>query len=144
MPVDALLSRLQGVRKRGRDSAWMALCPAHEDRTTSLAISEQQDGRILIHCHAACSPQDVLGAIGLEFDALYPERPLDPRKPAKPMRKPWRATDLVHALEYELLLALVVLNDVAKGTPITDEVRTRAGEAHRRIARFLQELEHAA
>jgi putative DNA primase/helicase len=43
-------------------SAWMALCPAHDDRNPSLAISEK-DGNILIHCHAGCDQRAVIAAL---------------------------------------------------------------------------------
>ena len=32
--------------------SWMAPCPAHDDRNPSLSIDENNDGRVLIRCHA--------------------------------------------------------------------------------------------
>jgi hypothetical protein len=40
----------------------MARCPAHKDRTPSLSVSER-DGKVLIHCHAGCSQEDVWQAL---------------------------------------------------------------------------------
>jgi hypothetical protein len=144
MPAEILLARLQGVCRRGRESKWMARCPAHQDRSASLSVREEVDGRVLVHCFAGCATVDVIGAVGLSFEALFPVRPLDSSKPIRSIRKPWRAGDLVQALEFELLVALVILADVAQGAAITDEVRQRGGEAGHRIAAFLRELEHAA
>jgi DNA-binding transcriptional regulator YiaG len=44
-PVSVVLGRLDLVRKSGK--GWMARCPAHEDRTPSLSVSEGDDGRVL-------------------------------------------------------------------------------------------------
>ena len=66
-----LLSRLEGVRKCG--DGWSALCPAHEDRSPSLSISDADDGRVLVHCHAGCSVDAVCGAVGLRVADLMPD-----------------------------------------------------------------------
>jgi putative DNA primase/helicase len=54
------LVRALGARRSG--SAWMAPCPAHEDRDPSLAIREV-DGQVLVHCHAGCAQRDVVQAL---------------------------------------------------------------------------------
>ena len=48
MSIEKLLSNLKKI-KGGRDR-WTASCPAHEDRSPSLAIRETEDGRILLKC----------------------------------------------------------------------------------------------
>jgi len=138
MSAEALLSRLDGVRRTGRDR-WLARCPAHEDRTPSLSVRELDDGRVLVHDHAGCKVEDILGAVGLDFPALFPPRPLGH---AKPQRRPWSAADVVMALEHELTVALMYLSAVHEGREITD--REGAGECRRRIVRFIEELRHAA
>jgi hypothetical protein len=40
----------------------MAKCPAHDDKTPSLSIREN-DGKVLVHCHAGCSQDAVLAAL---------------------------------------------------------------------------------
>ena len=40
----------------------MARCPAHDDRKPSLSITDAEDGKILVHCHAGC---DQLGVIAV-------------------------------------------------------------------------------
>ena len=71
MIVETLLRRLEGVRPLG-GKRWKACCPAHEDSDPSLAIREADDGRILVHCFAGCSPGDVMAALGLSLADLYP------------------------------------------------------------------------
>ena len=55
------IARALGGHRAGR--TWMARCPAHEDRTPSLAIREGRDGKVLVRCHAGCSQWDVIGAL---------------------------------------------------------------------------------
>jgi DNA primase len=68
MTLEALLSKLFKVRREGND--WKALCPAHADKNPSLSI-RQVDGKILIHCHAGCSTQAILTALGIEARDLF-------------------------------------------------------------------------
>src|SRR5262245_4638608 len=50
----------------------MARCPAHPDRTPSLSIAVSGDrDKILLHCHAGCAVDDILGALGLERADLF-------------------------------------------------------------------------
>lgn len=76
LPVDNLISNLEGrnltVRRAG--DGWAAQCPAHDDRNASLSISVGDDGRALLCCHAGCSTDDILRALGLDLRDLFPER----------------------------------------------------------------------
>lgn len=136
--IDQLLARLAGVKRNG-PGRWMARCPAHADRQPSLSIRELEDGRTLLHCFGACSVDDVLGAVGMDVADLFPPKPTS-HAPA--VRKPWRAADVIAALEYELLVAWIFLADIEAGKTPTD--RARAGIARDRIARLMEELRHAA
>jgi hypothetical protein len=140
MTAERLLSRLDHVKPVGR-GRWRARCPSHGSRGGTLAIREESDGRVLVHCHALCPVEAVLGAVGLDFDALFPEKPIEG---AKWVKRPWRASDVVHALEFELQIAFIFLGDVAHGRPITDADRDRALECQERVARFLEEFWNAA
>ena len=53
---------------------WMGRCPAHEDKTPSLSVKEGQDGAILLKCHAGCTTEAVVAALGLELADLFPPR----------------------------------------------------------------------
>jgi putative DNA primase/helicase len=50
-----------GGRRVGR--AWMARCPAHDDREPSLSIRETKDGKVLVRCHAGCDQQRVIAVL---------------------------------------------------------------------------------
>lgn len=70
--VDLLLSQLKKVTTKGKGQ-WMACCPAHEDKSPSLAIKENHDGRILVKCFAGCGASDVVHAVGLTLSDLFPD-----------------------------------------------------------------------
>lgn len=55
------IARALGGKRSGR--GWMARCPAHEDRTPSLAISEGNDAQPLVHCFGGCSQDRVISAL---------------------------------------------------------------------------------
>ena len=71
-PIDKVLGKLNDARETG--SGWQALCPAHEDRTPSLSITEGDDGRVLLHCHAGCATDAILAALRLRPRDLFPKR----------------------------------------------------------------------
>ena len=73
MKAEIILERLEMVRKTGSNK-WIARCPAHQDGTPSLSVTEVSNGeRVLIHCHAGCGALDILESVGLDWSALYPE-----------------------------------------------------------------------
>lgn len=67
--LHSFLSRLSSAKRIG--GQWLAQCPAHDDRTASLAVREGDEGRILVHCHAGCSTTAILTALGLDEMALF-------------------------------------------------------------------------
>ena len=71
MTLEELLDELEGVRKHGQ--YYMARCPAHDDRTQSLQVSEREDGSLGVYCHAECSVDEVMEAIGRAPKDLFPE-----------------------------------------------------------------------
>lgn len=58
------------LHARRSGAGWAACCPAHDDRTPSLSVTER-DSRILLHCHAGCSVDSVLAAAGLQMKDLF-------------------------------------------------------------------------
>lgn len=80
-PLEAVLSRLEGVRRNG--DGYMALCPAHEDRDPSLSVREGDNGGVLLHCFAGCEIPAVVEATGLEMRDLFPDSLTRLRRPQK-------------------------------------------------------------
>jgi putative DNA primase/helicase len=67
--LQSVIARLDGVRKNG--AGYMARCPAHDDRTPSLSVSEGDDGRVLVHCHAGCSVEAITAAMDMTPSDLF-------------------------------------------------------------------------
>lgn len=62
---------------------WQAQCPAHEDRTPSMSISQNRAGEIGIKCHAGCETGDILKQLGLKWGVLFPDNKGDGRSASK-------------------------------------------------------------
>jgi len=72
--VDRVLTglRAHGLTPKPCGAGWSCRCPAHEDRSPSLSIGIGADGRALLTCHAGCSTESVVAAIGLTMRDLVP------------------------------------------------------------------------
>ena len=55
------IAKALGGRKAG--GAWMARCPAHDDRDPSLSIQDADDGKVLVRCHAGCDQARVIAKL---------------------------------------------------------------------------------
>ena len=71
-PVARVLRLLDKVAEIS--NGWTARCPAHDDRVNSLSIAEGADGRALLHCHAGCTFEDVVVALGISVRSLFVRR----------------------------------------------------------------------
>ena len=56
--------------KRIKDDHYIARCPAHDDYSPSLNIQEAKD-KLLLHCHAGCSVEQVCEAVGVSMQDLF-------------------------------------------------------------------------
>lgn len=86
LDMQDVLDLLDGVQVRSRNGvrAAQARCPAHDDRDPSLSITEGQTC-ILLYCHAGCSFESIVAALGIDQTQLLYELtgPTGvPRKPA--------------------------------------------------------------
>src|SRR5260221_5032635 len=79
--LDELLLRLNQVSAHGGN--WQAQCPAHEDSSPSLSISEGRTGAILLKCFAGCSFHKIIAALGYESSQLSA-----PRSEPEPLPRP--------------------------------------------------------
>jgi hypothetical protein len=133
--IEELLSRLQKVKKTG-PGKWQAVCPAHEDRSPSLAIKDA-DGTILCHCFAGCQVEDVLGAIGLEMIDLFPDTGKKEWQGETPIKftggLKFNAMDALRALAGEGSVVLLLACDQAEGRVLSQVDRDRLMTAVGRI-----------
>jgi putative DNA primase/helicase len=72
MDLDSFLSRLEGVKRM--PSGYAARCPnpvhAHGDANPSLSVNQGKGQPIVVHCHAGCSADAIVEAMGLTFADL--------------------------------------------------------------------------
>lgn len=140
MNIEDVLSRLTKVKKSGPNK-WQACCPAHEDRSPSLAVKES-DGTILLHCFAGCPVDDVCGAIGIEMTDLFPERQNEwegrgAEKPVKFGAVRFSAIDALRCLSGEGSIILLLACDMAEGKVLrpadVDRLTTAVGRVNAAI-----------
>ncbi len=81
MTVEAILTRLHGVRRNG--NGWTALCPAHADKSPSLSVREA-NGKVLLYCFAQCSVEAVCTAMRIKICDLF-SKSVVARNPKPPM-----------------------------------------------------------
>lgn len=70
--VADFLARFDRVKATGGQH--LVCCPAHPDKTPSLAVKEGDDGAVLLKCHAGCSTDQILASMGLPVEALFEKR----------------------------------------------------------------------
>ncbi len=58
------------IQKYTSDSTCMAVCPNHNDKEASLSITDN-GGKILMHCFAGCSNEDILEKVNLTKEDLF-------------------------------------------------------------------------
>ena len=136
--ANRLLSRLEGVRENG-PGRWKARCPAHEDKTPSLSIQDTGD-KVLVWCFAACDTANVLAAVGLDWQDLYPPRPIETQH-RRATQKPFTDRDLLVLLSQESMVAVLACSDTALcGKPLSPQDMERLDLARKRIERVMEVL----
>jgi hypothetical protein len=128
------------VRQVG-PSRWLTRCPAHEDRRASLSVRELDDGRVLVHCFAQCPTEQVLAAVGLTFDDLFPPR--IPSTGSAPLSHPFPAADILQAIAFEATVVYLSAEQLRRGESLTDDDRQRLRTAVMRLHRAVEVSGHA-
>lgn len=134
--IGDLLNKLEKVK--GSKGRWTACCPAHNDKNPSLAITQTDDGRILLKCFGGCSAQQVVEAVGMDLTDLFPnDNNINYLKANnqgnKPVRRPFYATDLLKIIQFEALITSIAAFDLSQGREVSTEDRKRLKTAVSRI-----------
>jgi len=130
-PIDLVLSRLPRAKKAG--AGWRAPCPncGPDSKSEKLAVTEGDDGRVLLHCFAGCAPAAVLAAVGLAVADLF-DRPTAAAD-ASPAERRLRRVELeladvraaAAALDLEAVVLEVAAEQIADGRPLAGPDRER-------------------
>lgn len=129
MDINEILSKFQRVYKSGNDQ-WQCLCPVHDDKSPSVGIKYTKDGRILIHCFSGCPTNEILDAVGISFDDLFPDKLENEYKPIKRAFNPYAVLTL---LSNEVLLCTLAAMDLSKGKILNEIDKQRLILAYSRI-----------
>ncbi|MFZ2145283.1 MAG: toprim domain-containing protein [Xanthobacteraceae bacterium] len=116
-----ILAKALGGRKAG--SAWTTRCPAHDDRTPSLSISDAEDNKVLVRCHAGCDQERVITA--LRTRGLWAEN--SPHSLSRIARRTSveRKPDQDDGRRREIALAIWQSAKPAQGTPVEAYLASR-------------------
>ncbi len=129
MKAEVLVDRLERAKRTG-SGQWVARCPAHNDKNPSMTVRELEDGRVLIHCFAGCTPDAIVGAVGMTLSDLFPDKPLEH---AKPIRCPFPAADVLECLSTEAGIVALASSFIREHGALSDEAHERVLLAHERI-----------
>ncbi len=132
--IDGFISGLEKVRRSG-EGKYLACCPAHDDRSPSLAI-KHTDGKILLHCFAVCSVHEVVGALGMELSDLMPDN-FTYQKGSKPSKL--SKYELFDRVVFESTILLVAIRQLFDGMPLTNNDMTRVKKAESTIDQIVRE-----
>lgn len=117
--IHNLLNKLDKVKKTGADS-YRACCPGHQGTNpTALAIRQVDDGRILLKCHRGCSIDEILGAIGMDMNDLFPDGAI--ANHAGKVKQAFNPKDVLAAMHEEASIIYLYGKDVANKKPVTDD-----------------------
>ena len=135
--ANALKARLAGA-------GWMTRCPAHDDRSPSLAITDRGDGIPLLYCHAGCTQDAVIAALrqrgSWKNNGHRQDKMLHPRLRRAGNDQPDRG----HNKRIEPALRIWQSTTSAVGTPVETYMEARGiGIALPPTVRFHAGLKHA-
>lgn len=116
-------------------------CPAHDDSTASLTVREGEGGKILVKCHAGCSTDAILSAMGLQMTDLFPESSRKAsQRPRNSQPKPTPAPAPAQPKQRDTLGELVKIYTYTdeEGKPLFEVCRFEKTEDGKRTKTFRQ------
>lgn len=119
--IETLLSTLDKVKPAG-ERAWVARCPAHDDKEPSLSIS-QGEKAVVMHCHAGCSTKEILDSVNLTWGELFPDNGYQKSDTAAYAKQVWDAAQV----------DVVRFHPYAQKKKITHDFGARRGRASGRL-----------
>jgi hypothetical protein len=120
MPIDKLLPKLNKV-KLGKAGQLIACCPAHDDKSPSLKVTETAEGVVLLKCWAGCTAAEIVAAVNLELRDLFPAY------------KPVRRGPSRQAIEHERTVYQIGLSEQQRGCKLNTEDQARFELAKQRL-----------
>jgi len=135
MNIESFLTHLQKVRPSG--NGWLACCPAHDDKSPSLAVGIGNAGGIIVRCFAECSFESIVDSLGLKPADLMPETLPDVHA-VKPIA--FNARTALEALAYQATIVAIAAEDMSRGKPLSLADRDRLFQIAGNINRALENV----
>ena len=134
--IEQLLSRLERVKPNG-NGKYLACCPAHNDKSPSLGIKQDDNGKILIHCFSGCAVTDIVSAVGMQLSDLMPDNPTY-KKRSKPPR--FNKYELFDRLVFETIILSLAIRQLLNGEPLEEQDLYRVLQAEDVINNIVREV----
>ena len=134
--IETLLSRLEKVKPNG-NGKYLACCPAHNDKSPSLGIKQDDNGKILIHCFSGCPVSDIVSAVGMQLSDLMPENPTY-KKGTKPPR--FNKYELFDRLVFETIILSLAIRQILNGETLEEQDLYRVLQAEDVINNIVREV----
>jgi hypothetical protein len=128
--INNLLNKLNKV-KRTSTNQYIACCPAHDDKSPSLSITDKGDGKILINCYAGCGTEDVLDSIGMSFEDIMPPKVIEHK--VAPIKQRVYASDALKVIQLESRIVIMAAYELRRNKPMTEQDLARLELAMERI-----------
>lgn len=98
----ALIETKTGYQPQQRGDSYQCRCPAHEDDAPSLSVKRGDKQPYVLYCHAGCTHNDIMAALGVAAPALNGNGTAVPTagKLAKPAKKKRGLGELVARYPY--------------------------------------------
>jgi hypothetical protein len=135
-PVANLLHRLDKVRETKPDH-WEACCPAHGDKTPSLAIARGDDGRVLLKCWAGCGAADVVQSVGLSLADLFVREERRHSRPGRRRVYP-NYKNVLRLLRHESEVILIASTHLKEGKALSETDTAALERAHRNLCKVFE------
>jgi len=118
-PFSLVLSNLQGARPIGGNGKQViARCPSHADQHPSLSVTEGEDGRVLLRCHAGCGTEAIVSAMNLRMTDIMPPK-------NEPVTRPRPA--LISSTPTRTNLSPITVADLARDKKLPEEFLRELG-----------------
>jgi putative DNA primase/helicase len=134
-PIDVLMRRLANAKKSGK--GYICSCPAHGGHDC-LSV-EEKDGRVLVHCFAGCSAQEVVESVDLRLSDLFADS-LNPER-----RREYDIQAAVSARDRAKLIMDIAAVQLDKEVWTKEDLQTLAdaNDTYSRSIRALEELQES-
>lgn len=123
-----LIERFEGLKQIAPDRR-VAKCPAHDDKSPSLHITDAGD-KLLVKCFAGCTFHDIADAIGAAPFEFFERGKFSMREARKERRVP--ARDALEVIRGEMWVLITAAEALQKG-PLSENDHQRLVLAGRRI-----------